>query len=164
MQIPLSIVSSYRRPDAILTAALGLSLMAGSASAETAYIDQTSNGASRTAGGFTPVSGSGPVTYVPTPELVAPLSRNSNFAESVAVGNANTIAQVQAGRGDLSAVTVLGGSHDHVGVIQGGDDERSNVVLLGIQGLNLTVLQPTNAPPVNMLIARLPNGGFLIKK
>ena len=33
-----------------------------------------------------------------------------------------------------------------------------NVALIGVQGLNLDVLQPPGTAPVNMLIARLPNG------
>lgn len=33
-----------------------------------------------------------------------------------------------------------------------------------MQGYSVWVLQPRNAPPVNELIARLPNGSLLIKR
>jgi hypothetical protein len=34
------------------------------------------------------------------------------------------------------------------------------VALVGVQGLTVDVLQPPGTAPINMLIARLPNGAF----
>jgi len=48
-------------------------------------------------------------------------------------------------------------------VWQGGKD-FSNVNLINTQGLAVAVIQPPGSAPLNMLIARLPNGGLLIKR
>jgi hypothetical protein len=47
--------------------------------------------------------------------------------------------------------------------VQGGKD-RSNIGLINMQGYSVGVFQPPGAAPVNMLIARLPNGSLLIKR
>jgi hypothetical protein len=102
------------------------------------------------------------MSFVPTPEMAAP-ARNGNFAQTIQVGNSNQVFQAQAGGNNVSNVGVWGGKNNDVGVFQGGGD-RSNVNLINTQGLAVAVIQPPGAPPLNMLIARLPNGGLLIKR
>jgi hypothetical protein len=48
--------------------------------------------------------------------------------------------------------------------LQSGNNLKSNIVLLGAVGLNVGVLQPKGSAPVNVLVARLPGGGLLIKR
>lgn len=156
----------------IAAAALPIASADHAASAESAYIDQAPGGMTKP---LTLASAPGPqstgfkrfgsqISLMPPPEQLVPHGSNGfNFAQSVMVGNYNTVAQIQAGRNDISAVSVLGGNRNNVGVLQGGND-RSNVVMLGTQGMNIAVLQPANSLPVNMLIARLPNGSILIKR
>jgi hypothetical protein len=38
------------------------------------------------------------------------------------------------------------------------------VALINTQGLSVGVIQPNGSAPVNVLIARLPNGALLIKR
>jgi hypothetical protein len=138
--------------------------------AETAYIAQVVKSSSTS-----PIAAAQPIqmvptaqsaarsmSFVPTPEMAAP-ARNGNFAQTVQVGNSNQVFQAQAGGNNLSNVGVWGGKNNDVGVFQGGGD-RSNVNLINTQGLAVAVIQPPGAPPLNMLIARLPNGGLLIKR
>jgi hypothetical protein len=150
-----------------------LGLSAASASAESAFIQQASGsvpagvvgtpGASQSS--FVPTGSHTGSAFVPTPELTVPArTQASNIARSVTVGSFNNVVQLQGGQNDLSSATVLGGSHNNVGVFQGGNNDLSNVVLLGMRGSNVAVLQPPGAAPVNMLIARLPNGALLIKR
>jgi hypothetical protein len=100
-------------------------------------------------------------SVVPTPETAQ--AHGTNLAYTLEIGSQNRVLQAQAGGKNYSNVGVLGGSNDHVSVLQGGQD-ISNIQLIGISGLNLTILQPPGAAPINALIARLPNGSYLIKK
>jgi hypothetical protein len=102
------------------------------------------------------------VSFVPTPETAAP-ARNGNFAQTIQVGNSNAVFQAQVGGNNVSNVGVWGGKNNDVGVFQGGQD-RSTVNLINTQGLAVAVLQPPGSAPMNVLIARLPNGGLLIKR
>jgi hypothetical protein len=110
-----------------------------------------------------PVGGAAPrqTTYVPTPETTR--LRNGNVAETLQIGNYNHVLQAQTGGNNVSNVGVLGGSNNNVVVLQGGRDV-SNIGLINMQGLNFAVIQPPGSAPINMVIARLPNGSFFIKR
>ena len=135
---------------------------------DSAFIQQASGGApvnsfvpARVPNSATPIGGN----FVPTPELAVPgRSQLGNIARSVTIGSFNNVVQLQGGTNDLSSAAIIGGTHDSVGVLQGGNNDLSNVVMLGMQGTNVAVLQPPGAQPVNMLIARLPNGAILIRR
>jgi hypothetical protein len=73
------------------------------------------------------------------------------------------VFQSQSGGNNVSNVGVIGGNNNNVGVFQGGKDQ-SNLGLINTKGLSIGVFQPPGAAPVNMLIARLPNGSLLIKR
>ncbi len=152
---------------------MGFWLPAGAeaASADSAYIQQAAAGSTLKATptqivptpGFVANARPNAVTApVVVPEMVAPRSNGANFAQTVTVGSFSSVVQIQAGRSDASVVSSFG-SRDNVGVVQSGNNLVSNVALLG-SGLNVAVLQPPNSPPVNVLIARLPNGSIMIKK
>lgn len=150
-------------------AAVGLGMTAA-VSAESAYISQVS----AKAGTAAPTTISQPTqiapvgnyaqrqsAFVPTPETTR--VRSSNIATTLEIGNANNVLQAQAGGKNFSDVGVLGGSDNNVAVLQGGRD-FSNLQLVNTQGLSIAVLQPPGSAPINMLIARLPNGSLLIKR
>jgi hypothetical protein len=99
--------------------------------------------------------------FVPTPETAS--ARNGNFAQTLQIGSFNRVLQSQSGGNNFSNVGVIGGKNNDVGVWQGGGDV-SNLNLINTQGLSIGVLQPRGAAPINMVIARLPNGGLLIKR
>jgi hypothetical protein len=101
------------------------------------------------------------MAFVPTPEMAAPA--RGNLAQTLQIGNSNAVIQAQIGGNNTSNVGIFGGRNNEVGVFQGGGD-RSNVNLINTQGLAVAVLQPAGAPPINALIARLPNGALLIKR
>jgi hypothetical protein len=139
--------------------------------AETAYIAQVASRSS----GSAPMAAAQPIqmvpttqpaarsmSFVPTPEMAAP-ARNGNFAQTIQVGNSNQVFQAQAGGNNVSNVGVWGGKNNDVGVFQGGGD-RSNVNLINTQGLAVAVIQPPGAPPLNVLVARLPDGRLFIKR
>ena len=152
-------------------AALPAILSAAPAKAETAYIAQV-NPAPVKVGQVTssqtsqplPVTQYGPAStaYVPTPETARP-GRNGNFAQTLEIGSFNNVFQSQSGGKNFSNVSVLGGKDNNIGVWQGGKD-LSNLNLMNTQGLSIAVIQPPGAAPINMLIARLPNGGLFIKR
>ncbi|HUN95886.1 MAG TPA: hypothetical protein VMU69_06560 [Bradyrhizobium sp.] len=96
----------------------------------------------------------------PTPEMTVP--HNGNIAQTLEIGRNNAVYQGQSGGNNFSNVSVIG-SNSNAGVLQGGKD-FSNVALINMRGYSVWVLQPPNAPPVNELIARLPNGSLLIKR
>ncbi len=100
-------------------------------------------------------------SMVPTPETAQ--AHGTNLAYTLEIGNRNNVLQAQTGGKNYSNVGVLGGSNNHVSVLQGGQD-LSNIQLIGISGLNLTIAQPAGSAPINALIARLPNGSYVIKK
>ena len=99
----------------------------------------------------------------PTPETTLPAT-GGNFASTLETGRNNFVLQAQSGSGNVSNVGILGGKHDSVDVLQQGQGLMSNVWLVGLQGFGVDVLQPPGSAPVNMLIAKLPNGGLLIRK
>lgn len=150
---------------------IGALMLAASApaSAQGAYITQVNPNSS----GFTstaspsiqlvPVSQNAPreAAFVPTPETSTP-ARNGNIAQTLQIGNNNRVLQSQSGGSNFSNVGVIGGNNN-VGVFQGGKDQ-SNVGLINMQGYSVGVFQPPGAAPVNMLIAKLPNGNLLIKR
>ena len=142
------------------------------ASAQSAYITQVNPNSS----GFTSTPTASPsiplipvsqnparqTAFVPTPETSTP-ARNGNIAQTLQIGNYNQVFQSQSGGNNFSNVGVIGGNNNNVGVLQGGKDQ-SNLGLINTQGLSIAVIQPPGAAPVNMLIARLPNGSLLIKR
>jgi hypothetical protein len=183
MQFSLSSVSSNRVSSRATILSGGLSLAAialGFASAqigsvqfawagESAYIQQAAGG-SGTPKYFiigpntnSQTGNSAHTNSAPIPELFTP-TRNGNVSGSLTVGSFNNIAQIQAGKNDASAVSILGGKHDNVGVLQAGNNVTSNIALIGLQGVNLGIIQGLNAPPINMIIARLPNGSIMIRR
>jgi hypothetical protein len=94
----------------------------------------------------------------PTPETTIPAT-GGNFAGTIEMGQYNRVFQAQAGAGNASNVGIIKGTHDNVNVLQGGHD-LSNLLLVNTQGLTVDVIQPSGSPPINALIARLPNGAF----
>lgn len=100
--------------------------------------------------------------FVPAPETAAP-ARNGNVAQTLQIGSFNQVFQSQSGGSNYSNVGIIGGNYNNVGVWQGGKDQ-SNLALINTQGLSIGVIQPPGSAPLNMLIARLPNGGLLIKR
>jgi len=153
---------------------IGALLLAPSApaSAQSAYITQVSPNSSGFVSASTaspsiqliPVSQTAPreTAFVPTPETSA-TARNGNIAQTLQIGSYNQVFQSQSGGNNFSNVGVIGGNNNNVGVWQGGKDQ-SNLGLINTQGLSIGVFQPPGAAPVNMLIARLPNGSLLIKR
>lgn len=166
------IALNHRVATLLKAGALVLSMLLPGAAiaAETAYINQAST-KSFGAGSFPtfgplmsiPITqyGPRPTAYIPTPETVAPAA-NGNFAQTLQVGNFNKVFQLQSGQNNLSNVGVIGNGNN-VSVLQGGHD-LSNLYLVNTGGLSVGVIQPNNSAPVNMLIARLPNGSLLIKR
>lgn len=104
---------------------------------------------------YVPHSGSLPVT----PETTT----GGNIATTLEMGQFNRVFQGQAGSGNVSNVGIINGIRNNVGVLQSGHNLRSNLALVNTQGLSVGVVQPNGSAPVNMMIARLPNGGLLIK-
>jgi len=100
----------------------------------------------------------------PSPETAVPAGHGNNLAQTLQIGAYNQVMQVQAGAGDSSFVGIVAGAYNNVGVWQAGNNLRSNLVLLNTVGLNVGVLQPRGSAPVNVLVARLPGGGLLIKR
>lgn len=97
------------------------------------------------------------------PELAA-RPTGGNFAGTLEIGNYNKVFQGQLGVGNISNVAIVKGYANNVGVLQAGQNLRSNLALVNTQGLAVGVIQPNGSAPVNMLIARLPNGALLIKR
>ncbi|WP_316196204.1 MULTISPECIES: hypothetical protein [unclassified Bradyrhizobium] len=158
--------------QAIAISIMGVVLTIGaSAHAESAYIAQVN----AKAGVTVSTTASQPVqliptasyvprqpAYVPTPEA-AQSARGNNIATTLQIGNNNRVLQAQSGGNNYSNVGTIGGSNNNVTVLQGGRD-YSNVNLINTQSLNIAVLQPPGSAPINMLIAKLPNGSLLIKR
>jgi hypothetical protein len=158
--------------SALPGACIAILMAAGSpVLAETAYIAQVNpKVAGSTPAAASPPAQFGPtaqpatrqMSFVPTPETARP-ARNGNFAQTIQVGNSNQVFQAQVGGNNVSNVGIWGGKNNDVGVFQGGKDQ-SNLNLINTQGLSIAVLQPAGSAPMNVLIARLPNGGLLIKR
>jgi hypothetical protein len=157
------------------TCLLAVWLVSGALSpavADGAYIDQTKTTSFGT-GSFQTKSQPAPIAvpqygprstvFIPTPETASPAHANGNVAQTLQVGNFNQVFQAQSGQNNLSNVGVIGGTRDNVGVLQGGHDV-SNLYLVNTSGLSVGVIQPSGSAPVNMLIARLPDGRLLIKR
>jgi hypothetical protein len=152
---------------------IGALMLAASApaSAQSAYITQANPNSSSyvasTASApiqLVPVSQNAPreTAFVPTPET-AQTARNGNIAQTLEIGSYNRVLQSQSGGNNFSNVGVVGGTNNNVGVFQTGKDQ-SNIGLINMQGYSVGVFQPPGAAPVNMLIAKLPNGSLLIKR
>jgi hypothetical protein len=92
----------------------------------------------------------------PTPETALPAT-GGNFASTIEMGQNKRVFQAQAGAGNSSNVGIINGKHDDVNVLQGGRDQ-SNLLTVNTQGLTVDVIQPNGTAPINVLIARLPNG------
>jgi hypothetical protein len=97
------------------------------------------------------------------PEIAAPAG-GGNYASTLEIGSYNKVFQGQFGAGNVSNVGILKGYANSVGVLQAGNNLKSNVALINTQGLSVGVIQPNGSAPVNVLIARLPNGALLIKR
>jgi hypothetical protein len=167
MHFTLTSLMSLR---AVLVGALMLAACAP-ASAQSAYITQANPNSSSyvasTASApiqLVPVSQNAPreTAFVPTPET-AQTARNGNIAQTLEIGSYNRVLQSQSGGNNFSNVGVVGGTNNNVGVFQTGKDQ-SNIGLINMQGYSVGVFQPPGAAPVNMLIAKLPNGSLLIKR
>jgi hypothetical protein len=153
---------------------IGALMSAASApvSAQTAYITQANPNSSSYVSASTasppiqlvPVSQNAPreTAFVPTPETTQ-TARSGNIAQTLEIGSYNRVLQSQSGGNNFSNVGVVGGSNNNVGVFQGGKDQ-SNIGLINMQGYSVGVFQPPGAAPLNMLIAKLPNGSLLIKR
>jgi len=89
--------------------------------------------------------------------------KSNNLAQALQIGTRNSVYQLQSGSGNISTAGIIG-NYGNINVLQAGNNLRSNVVLLNGTGLNVSVLQPSGSAPVNVLIARLPGGGLLIKR
>lgn len=100
-------------------------------------------------------------TFVPPPEAIP--SAKQNLAQTYQIGSYNSAFHLQSGSNNSSTVGVIG-VENNVAVLQSGNNLKSNIVLLNTIGMNIGVLQPQGSAPVNMLIARLPGGGLLIKR
>ncbi|TXI03180.1 MAG: hypothetical protein E6Q76_14140 [Rhizobium sp.] len=87
----------------------------------------------------------------------------NNITQTLEIGTRNSVFHLQSGANNISTAGVIG-NYGNVNVLQAGNNLRSNVVLLNGAGLNVSVLQPAGSAPVNVLIARLPGGGLLIKR
>ena len=102
-----------------------------------------------------------PALMLPPEASVVPHAHN--FAQTLEIGRSNSVFHLQSGSNNVSRAGVIG-SYNNLAVLQSGNNLRSNVVLLNTRGLNVGVLQPKGSAPVNVLIARLPGGGLLIKR
>lgn len=138
--------------------------------ADTAYIQQIPSGAVT----IQPMTNARPVQNVnqpvapshsnrtSSPEAYTPL-HGENLTQTLQVGANNSTYHIQAGGNNTSAAGVFG-YNNNVAVLQAGNNLKSNVVLLNTVGMNVGVIQPNGSAPVNVLIARLPGGGLLIKR
>ncbi|MBB6486265.1 hypothetical protein [Rhizobium lusitanum] len=87
----------------------------------------------------------------------------NNLAQTLEIGMRNSVYHLQSGAGNISTAGIIG-NYGKINVLQAGNNLRSNVVLLNGAGMNVSVLQPAGSAPINVLIARLPGGGLLIKR
>jgi hypothetical protein len=96
--------------------------------------------------------------------MAIPVRAGGNVAQTLQIGSFNQVFQMQSGTNNLSNVGIIGGVKNNVAVVQSGQNLRSNLMMLNTKGLSVGVLEPNGSAPLNMLIARLPNGGLLIKR
>ncbi|MFK0164998.1 hypothetical protein [Rhizobium sp. NPDC090279] len=162
-----------RTSSAVIALTTSLCLMAAECRAETAYIAQIPVNVTTTATfgdigsqpqpqwHHSPTNHSAAGTNNVPEANIAP--HGNNLAQALQIGMRNSVYQLQAGTGNISTAGIIG-NYGNVNVLQAGNNLRSNVVLLNGAGLNVSVLQPAGSAPVNVLIARLPGGGLLIKR
>lgn len=153
---------------ALLTSCL---IGATAVSAESAYVKQTPSNARLPS----PTIQSSLPTTNPARSNLSALNSNranpeafstsgANHAGTLQIGNYNQVIQAQRGVNNTSYVGVIAGNYNNIGVLQVGNNLKSNLVLLNTNSLNVGVIQPSGSAPINMLIARLPNGSLLIKR
>lgn len=171
-------LKSVKARSVLLAALLaGLFVGAGLESAAAqggAFVQQVQGGALHAENLLSSLShlGGAGAGYAPSTPVVPPTNPAQqlanpavgNFAASFASGVGNHIVQMQSGKGNYSTAAIVGGRQNNVGVLQEGNDLHSQVVLANTGGLNVGVIQPPNSAPVNLFIARLPNGALLIKR
>jgi len=171
MHFPLTSRPAKRLAGAALVG-LAMAFAPQLASAESAYVQQSQAGARMPVQAVpmgSVMSGAmqaGRSMMPPTPRVApeAMTQGGRNIAQTLQIGNYNNVAQIQNGANNQSAVGIIAGNANNVGVLQNGNGLKSNLVLLNTQGLSVGVIQPNGSAPVNMLIARLPNGSLLIKR
>ncbi|NLS17605.1 hypothetical protein HGP16_13670 [Rhizobium sp. P40RR-XXII] len=157
-----------------LGAAVALTaLTAAECRAETAYVVQIPTNVTTTVpfSGVTPqqppqqyhhASNYASAGVVGLPE--APVAAHgNNLAQTLEMGTRNSVYHFQSGANNTSTAGIIG-NYGNINVLQAGNNLKSNVVLLNGAGLSVSVLQPAGSAPVNVLIARLPGGGLLIKR
>jgi hypothetical protein len=140
--------------------------------AEGAFVDQAAAGsATRQMAPVISMPAAVPMRYqVPrpstamAPEAMATVPSVGNVATTLEIGKNNRVLQTQVGAGNISNIGIVKGVDNSVGVLQAGNNLKSNLVLVNTAGLSIGVIQPAGSAPVNMLIARLPNGGLMIKR
>jgi len=71
--------------------------------------------------------------------------KHGNLAIAIEVGNNNNLAELQGGHGDFASIGIYG-NHDNIDLIQPGSDQFADVMFLGINGLNLPLVQTGPAP------------------
>lgn len=171
MHFPLTSQLTRHMAGAALLS-LTLALAPQQAAAETAYVQQSQAGARMPVqavpmGSVMSRAAQSPRALLPTSGRITPeamAAGGRNIAQTLQIGNFNAVAQIQNGYNNQSAVGIIAGNSNNVGVLQNGNNLRSNLVLMNTQGLSVGVLQPNGSAPVNMFIARLPNGTLLIKR
>ena len=163
----IAMISRALLGSALLAFTVGIG---SAAAAESAYITQAASKASTTVSStvaqptqFIPAGSYAQrqTAFVPTPETAK--ANNTNLANTLEIGRQNNVLQAQTGGNNYSNVGVLGGNQNNVAVLQGGND-FSNLQLVNTQGLAVLVAQPPGSAPINMLVAKLPNGSILIKR
>lgn len=90
-------------------------------------------------------------------------THGNNLAQTLEIGMRNSVYHLQSGANNTSTAGIIG-NYGNINVLQAGNNLKSNVVLLNGAGLSVSVLQPAGSAPVNVLIARFPGGGLLIKR
>jgi hypothetical protein len=149
---------------------LTVALSSGECRADTAYVTQIPTNVVTTfdASATRPQAQEfrqAPTARVPamfTPESGAGTTA-SNFASTLQIGSRNSVYTLQFGNGNTSRTGVIG-NDNNVNVLQSGNNLKANVVLMNGSNMSVSVIQPKGSAPVNVLIARLPGGGLLIKR
>ena len=146
-----------------IAACLAISILPGSAALAQSVANPIAPSAALTGGApsFGPPKAGAPRV---APELAAAATGGGNYASTLEIGAYNKVFTAQLGSGNISNVGIIKGYANSVGVLQAGNNLTSNVGLINTQGLSVGVIQPNGSAPVNVLIARLPNGALLIKR
>lgn len=149
-----------------------IALTAAECRAETAYVAQIPANVT-TSVPFSGVMPQQPPQYHHSPHYAsagvaglpeAPVATHgNNLAQTLEIGMRNSVYHLQSGANNTSTAGIIG-NYGNINVLQAGNNLKSNVVLLNGAGLSVSVLQPAGSAPVNVLIARLPGGGLLIKR